>query len=146
MKTSKFTLIELLVVIGIIGILIGILLPAIASSIKEGKKTKAESDCRQIAFAIEAYALDYQILPTSGSSDQTYDFEELRPILYGGNARSKIYFDSKFEYLNPWDNIYQVRLDLDYDNTVTTPHGSYGGKVVVWTLGPQSEILSSKED
>ncbi len=54
-----FTLIELLVVISILGILLALLVPALASARDASRKTVCLSNLRQIGVAIQTYADDY---------------------------------------------------------------------------------------
>ncbi len=58
MYRRGFTLVELLVVIAIIAILAAILFPVFARAKEAGKKTMDASNMRQIAIAINLYAID----------------------------------------------------------------------------------------
>jgi prepilin-type N-terminal cleavage/methylation domain-containing protein/prepilin-type processing-associated H-X9-DG protein len=57
-KRSAFTLVELLVVIGIIGVLVGILLPSLARARESAKRIQCISNMRQLGIAFVMYVQD----------------------------------------------------------------------------------------
>ena len=69
-RQQAFTLVELLVVIGIIAILIGILLPVMASVQKAGYKAKTQAIISNLATVIERYYSDFRAYPGPLSNDQ----------------------------------------------------------------------------
>jgi prepilin-type N-terminal cleavage/methylation domain-containing protein len=67
-RWSAFTLIELLVVIAIIGILAGLLLPALARAKVSAKVTTAKAEMQNLKTAITQYQTEYSRLPASAAS------------------------------------------------------------------------------
>ena len=65
-RRRGFTLIELLVVISIIGILVGLLLPAINAAREAGRRAKCQSNMRNVVLAILGYVNNKNIFPPSG--------------------------------------------------------------------------------
>ena len=72
-RSPGFTLIEMLVVIAIIGILAGILLPAMGSVTKRAKVTKAKAEMSNLEAAIKQYEAEYNRLPGATGFDKNGD-------------------------------------------------------------------------
>lgn len=58
-----FTLIELIVVIGVIGILAGLLLPALSGARERGRAARCTNNLKQIGIGLLLYAEDYEYFP-----------------------------------------------------------------------------------
>lgn len=132
MKTSskRFTLIELLVVIAIIGILAGLVFPALGVVRNNAKKSKASSECQSLKSAIIMYESEFSCWPgnVSGSADglvesdgTNSDYAKMCKVLTGENGKKMVFYEVGVGYeeekgiLDPWNRPYQVILDVDYD-------------------------------
>lgn len=62
-RGRAFTLLELLLVIGIIGLLAGILLPAVNKTYQRAIVLRTQADLQAIATGLEAYKADYGVYP-----------------------------------------------------------------------------------
>lgn len=94
-RRSGFSLIELLVVIGVIGLLIGILLPALSGARRSAQETASLADLRQIGITLSIYQGMYQ---------DAYPYHEPGdPYLVGPpDAPIGLIFDSN----DPWSMAY----------------------------------------
>src|SRR5436309_8526286 len=66
-----FTLIELLVVISIIGILVGLLLPAVNAAREAGRRTQCSNNMRQLGLALLNFSTSKNSFPAAGTIDES---------------------------------------------------------------------------
>lgn len=66
-EANAFTLVELLVVIAILSLLASLLLPSLSSARESGRRGVCASNIRQLALALDAYAVDHRGLYAPGA-------------------------------------------------------------------------------
>lgn len=133
---SAFTLIELLVVIAIIGVLMGLLFPAVNGALDSARKAAAQNDVVQIANAITMFETEYGKLPTTTptvlpvggdvlSALMGSNVSDLNPrrivFLEVPDAKSKKSGFTNGNYVDPWNGIYQFIVDAGYSNQIVVP-------------------------
>jgi len=59
MREENFTLVELLVIVGVIAVMVGLLLPALAKVKEKGRQTQCANNLKQVACATQFYGDDY---------------------------------------------------------------------------------------
>jgi type II secretory pathway pseudopilin PulG len=110
------TLIELLTVAVIIGILAGILLPALTRARTKSKRVKAYGECRDLVKAWEAYYHTYTNWPASGLVDMTATRVQILQGVDEQHNPWKIRFmdfppgAEAAGFRDPWGKLYRVRL------------------------------------
>jgi len=168
---NAFTLIELLVVIAIIAILMGLLFPAFKAVQNQARQTQAKNDLTQIVNAVNAYYTEYGQYPCAAQNgNDSLDFvaaadnfqnvlmDNLRSRSPTLNARQIVFFSppnakdatnprsgigADFRYYDPWGNAYRIKIDNNYNGTLTNPYTADTGAgpsslnigVIAWSVG-----------
>ncbi len=104
-RRRGLTLIEALVVIGIIGLLIGLLLPAVQAAREAARRTRCAANLRQLGFALQAYESTYGYYPPFATISTNYSPQVLLlPHLEQSNVYDSINLSLNsctVEYLPP---------------------------------------------
>jgi len=99
----RFRLIELLVVVGIIGIVIGLLLPAVRTSTEAGRRASCSNNLKQIALALRNYEAEYHALPPACTVDaQGKPLHSWRTLILPYLEQQALY--DKVDLSKPWDD------------------------------------------
>jgi general secretion pathway protein G len=114
-REAGFTLLELLVVIVILGLLIGLVAPAVLRQLGHAKNSLAQQSIAQLASVLDLYKLDVGGYPTS---DQGLQALLTQPD--GATTWNGPYLKSSALPLDPWGHPYlyldpATRPGLDYD-------------------------------
>jgi prepilin-type N-terminal cleavage/methylation domain-containing protein len=117
---NAFTLVELLVVIAIIGILAGLLLPAIQQAREAARRMSCSSNLRQMGIAISNYELAHKRYPFNGGSSWYSPHTRLLPFLEQARIYNQIDFSVPLltgpvsaRVLNPiYEKIIETKLSI----------------------------------
>jgi prepilin-type N-terminal cleavage/methylation domain-containing protein/prepilin-type processing-associated H-X9-DG protein len=115
-RSRGFTLVEMLVVTAIIGILAGLLLPAVQSARETARRTSCGGNMKQFGLATLSYESAKKILPSSGEAT---DYTQTPPATYfpgdAAHATQKP-AQSVFTRILPYmeQSVLYNQFDLDY--------------------------------
>jgi len=159
-RSGGFTLIEMLVVVAIIGILVGLLLPAVAQVRRRALIVKARAEVKFLETALRCYYAEYDAWPPEAASGQAFSItKEMTVMLEGGseNNNRKIIFMNFAKKVSdipcvPWTKVessptdadfYWCKVDHDFDNKIPGAGGDYNQPeadekrpVIVWCVNP----------
>jgi general secretion pathway protein G len=102
-RNRGFTLIEIMVVVVILAILGSLVVPKILEKVDEARVTKAQSDIRSIATALDMYRLDNYRYPTTEQGLGALVKQPADPTIT--NYRQGGYLQAVPK--DPWGNAYQ---------------------------------------
>jgi prepilin-type N-terminal cleavage/methylation domain-containing protein len=169
MKKNGFTLIEILVVIAILGILMGMTIPAASTIVKKAKRSTARTDAAVVQSALMQYRAEYNCWPgfAKGKNEKHLTDEEfletmmppadgklpdenlkrLRFIEGGKDVIGPGNAGGKDKYIDPWGNPFQYLVNETPKETMGL--GSFGSgydgpkdiraKVLVWSAGEDGD-------
>jgi len=134
-----FTLVELLVVITIIGILVGMLLPAVNTMRESGRATTCKNNLRQLGLAIQMYHADHGSYPYGafGRYDKSMDLEGNPKLDANGKPISKWVENrgSMLLKLLPYLDMANIYNNITFSPISTDPEVHY-----VMTGAPSSSL------
>jgi prepilin-type N-terminal cleavage/methylation domain-containing protein/prepilin-type processing-associated H-X9-DG protein len=99
LNPTAFTLIELLVVLAIVGLLMGLALPAVQSVRESSRRSHCENNLRQVGLALSNYESSFRALPLGSEFGTNHAWSSrILPYLEQGNLNSEI------DFRLPWDD------------------------------------------
>ncbi len=104
-RRDGFTLLELLVVIGLIGVLMALLLPAIIKVKDQGQEKRIEVNAKAIEAAIDAYKMRYHKFPAKNT-----DLSAGEDVYYG-NDTGEYYHNQADKDKDPPERIFECGGD-----------------------------------
>ena len=170
-----FTLVELLVVIGIIGILVALIFPAIQKARRAAERHRAEVEVHSLLTALLTYQSEYNQWPIKNdrepngsdnvlvgilSGNPAFDTTNIVNATYPPNPRHRVFLkisgvstNELGDMVDPWGVKYHINLDHDFNNSMTqeqdpekTKYGAtFVGLAAVWSWGPNMTCNSTND-
>jgi hypothetical protein len=102
-KRYRFPWVELLAVVGVLGLLVLLLLPAVRTAREPARRTACNNNLKQIAIALQNYHDKYDCLPPAYTVDEAgKPLHSWRTLLLPFLEASKLY--EQIDLAKPWDD------------------------------------------
>ena len=107
--SSAFTLVEVLVVVGIIGVLVGLLLPAVNSAREAARRSQCQNNLMQLGIALHSYDSVHETLPPGAVNELDPVLDQPRGYGFGWLAQVLPYIEQAnvFHHFNFQVGLYQ---------------------------------------
>jgi prepilin-type N-terminal cleavage/methylation domain-containing protein len=131
-----FTLVELLAVIAIIGILVGLLLPAVQTARESARRSSCTNNVKQIALGIQNFHDAKGCLPSARTTKGSFPGASL-----GGSNRA-----TWFLYLLPYIEAADVYDKITFTNTIiwNSPSSSWSIPVALCPSDPTAPFVKTR--
>lgn len=110
-RNAAFSLVELLVVIAIIGTLVSLLLPAVQSAREAARRTRCQSNLRQVGLAFHQHHDFIGVLPHATEYGTTFLSAFTAVLPYVEQAASYAQYDRELPYRDP-TNLRVIEQDI----------------------------------
>ena len=158
-ERGAFTLVEVLVAIGVIGLLVALLIPAVQSARESARRLKCSNNLHQLGIALQAYASSFGMLPGAYSGKAFSIHAMLLPGLEQTTLYNSINFSCASVSLSSrerYPNLTSARTSVDLflcpsDCARSTANGP--GRITreasasiaetVWIMGRSTSIADS---
>lgn len=132
-RRAGVTLIELLIVIGVIGILMGILLPAFVKARNTARLRQIDSDCKALETAVRGFRHEYGYWPCPDSSaggvfvtnnNQVMEMlvvDPVNPASSTNNFRRIAFWETTNAVVDPNGYPYRITIDVTNNSVTVTP-------------------------
>ena len=161
-RRAGFTLVELLVVVAIIGLLAGVLVPGLNAGFRAAEKHRAAGVTKDLEGALRAYFTEYGEFPVGwNGEDKAYSKDNgniVKALLNVGtgagekttgvNWKGIVFvefdkaareaFDKDGVLRDPWGEPYEIALDLNLDDQISSGTASSQNKALKTKVGVQS--------
>ncbi|HEY2827005.1 MAG TPA: DUF1559 domain-containing protein, partial [Pirellulales bacterium] len=111
-RCRGFSLVELLVVIGIVGLLIGVLVPAVQAAREAARSTQCGNHLKQIGLAMQMYSCARKRLPPARFSDDGFNGALLLILPYLEEQNAATQFDESVPYQSSPQNTAVANLAM----------------------------------
>jgi type II secretory pathway pseudopilin PulG len=138
---AGFSLISLLVVIAIIGLLIGLLLPAVQKVREAANRMTSQNNMKQLGLACHNYHATYGILPPGYGSNKFSAVAYLLPYLEQDNLFKSIDFQKPItDKANENARKTELKVLLDPSDAVTQVTPDYGATNYLFNAGSKPAL------